>query len=313
MIVDLSFAVLQAVMMIGLAPLFTGVLRKIKARMQNRKGNSVLQPYRDLVKLFKKDESISKDTSVLFRIIPYVCLSSMFALAFIIPFFSVETAFPYADLIAMVYIFTLYRFMIVLGGLEGGSSFGGMGSSREAMMSVLIEPALLLSIMALAGIANVGTDVNNIPPALINLGLAAFTPMLILAASSFFITLLAENARVPFDNPSTHLELTMIHEGMHIEYSGRGLGMMEFSSMLRLMLFSVILGSLFFPWGIATDYSPIDLILGFVFSLAKVLTVFVAIAVIESVLSKYRLFRLPNLLTVSFTLSLLAMISLYIL
>ena len=313
MIPEFILSLLQAILMIALAPLFTGVIRKLKALMQHRIGCSVLQPYRDLAKLFKKDETVSDDASYLFRLIPYICFGSMLALAFIIPFFFSETAFPYADLITMVYIFTLYRFMMVLGGLEGGSTFGGMGSSREMMMSVLIEPALLLSMMALAGVAGVGTDISKIPTALMDLGLVALTPALVLAASSFFITLLAENARVPFDNPSTHLELTMVHEGMLIEYSGRGLGMMEYSAMLRLMIFSVILGSMFFPWGISTATGPLELIIGFAISVVKILAVMTAIAIIESSLSKFRLFRLPNLLTVSFILSLLAMISLYIL
>ena len=313
MILDIVLSVMQGILMIALAPLFTGILRKAKSRMQRKIGSSIFQPYHDLAKLFRKDEVVSRDASPLFRFIPYVCLGSMFVLAFTIPFFFTKTAFPYADLIAMVYIFTLYRFMMVLGGLEGGSTFGGMGSSREMMMSVLIEPALLLSMMALAGIAHVGTDIGDIPTALVDLGVAAFTPMLILAASSFFITLLAENARIPFDNPSTHLELTMVHEGMLIEYSGRGLGMMELSSMIRLMIFATILGSMFFPWGIAATATPLDLAIGITTIVLKLLAIIIFIAFIESCLSKYRLFRLPNLLTVSFTLSLLAMISLYIL
>lgn len=310
---EIVVSAVQAIVMIAIAPLFTGILRKLKAMMQHRVGNSILQPYYDLAKLFRKDETISESASWLFRIIPYVCMASMFLLAFMVPFFFVDVLAPYGDLIALVYIFTLYRFMMVLGGLEGGSVFGGMGSSREMMMSVLIEPALLLSMMALAGLTKVGTAISDIPTALLDMGIAALTPALILAASSFFITLLAENARVPFDNPSTHLELTMVHEGMLIEYSGRGLGLMEFSSMLRLTIFMTMLGSLFFPWGIATEVTFAALTIGFLTMILKLLLVTFVIAVIESYLAKYRLFRLPNLLTASFALSLLAMISLYIL
>ena len=306
-------ALLQAVVMIALAPLMTGIIRKLKARMQHRKGSGILQPYRDLIKLFKKDETVSDSASWLFRLVPYVCMGSMLLLALMVPFFFTGTAAPYGDLIALVYIFTLYRFMMVLGGLEGGSVFGGMGSSRETMMSVLIEPALLLSIMALAGLAGSGMAISIIPESLLAMGVAAVTPVLILAAASFFITLLAENARVPFDNPATHLELTMVHEGMLLEYSGRGLGLMEFSSMLRLTIFMTLLGSLFFPWGIAVDTDPLSLIIGFAAIMAKLLLLVFAIAAIESAISKFRLFRLPNLLTVSFVLSLLAMIALYIL
>jgi formate hydrogenlyase subunit 4 len=309
----LAIALLQAVVMVAVSPLFAGILSMLKARLQHRKGNSIFQPYYDLAKLFRKDETLSESSSWLFRFVPYVCLGSMLLVALMVPFFFSTVAAPYGDLIALVYIFTLYRLMMVLGGLEGGSVFGGMASSREMMMSVLIEPALLLSIMVLAGLTDAGTGIGAIPMAILDMGLAAITPALVLAAASFFITLLAENARVPFDNPATHLELTMVHEGMLIEYSGRSLGLMNLSSMLRLTLFMTIMGSMFFPWGIATEVGAASLAIGFAAIMVKLLVGTVAIALIESCLAKYRLFRLPNLLTVSFALSLLAMISLYIL
>jgi formate hydrogenlyase subunit 4 len=313
MIPDIVFSALQSILMVLIAPLLTGIIRKLKAYMQHRKGNSIFQPYYDLIKLFKKDETISRHTSWLFRVIPYVCMSSMVLLAMMIPFMFVNVVAPYGDLIALVYILTMYRFMIVLGGLEGGSVFGGMGSSREMMMSVLIEPALLLSVMALVGLTKAGTAIGGIPVTILDMGVEALAPALFLATSSFFITLLAENARVPFDNPATHLELTMVHEGMLVEYSGRRLGMMEFSSMIRLTIFMTILGSMFFPWGIATNADAMSLLLGFVSIMIKLLAVALIIAFIESYIAKYRLFRLPNLLTASFVLSLLAMITLYVL
>ncbi|MDR3074580.1 MAG: NADH-quinone oxidoreductase subunit H [Candidatus Methanoplasma sp.] len=311
--IDLVLSVIQAIMMIALAPLFAGILNKAKARMQHRAGSSIFQPYRDVAKLMRKSENISESSSWLFRFIPYVCFGSMLLLSLMTPFFSAYVAAPYGDLISMVYIFTLYRFMMVLGGLEGGSVFGGMGGSREMMMSVLIEPSLLLSLMALAGLTGGSTMIGDIPRELIGMGAIVLTPALVLAASSFFITLLAENSRVPFDNPATHLELTMVHEGMLIEYSGRGLGLMDLSSMMRLMIFSSMFCTMFFPWGIALTASPSAVLIGLASILIKVLLVTLAIALIESYLAKYRLFRLPNLLTASFALSLLAMISLYIL
>ena len=309
---DLALPVMQTILMIALSPLFAGILRKAKARMQHRTGNSILQPYRDIAKLMRKSETVSESSSWLFRFIPYVCFGSMVLLALMTPFILADVAAPYGDLISMVYIFTLYRFMMILGGLEGGSAFGGMGSSREMMMSVLIEPSLLLSLMALAGLTGGSTMVSDIPRELIGMGAIVFAPALILAASSFFITLLAENSRVPFDNPATHLELTMVHEGMLIEYSGRGLGLMELSSMMRLMIFSSLLCTMFFPWGLVLTPSPSAILIGLASVLIKILLVMLAIALIESFLAKYRLFRLPNLLTASFALSLLAMISLYI-
>ncbi|MDR0523344.1 MAG: NADH-quinone oxidoreductase subunit H [Candidatus Methanoplasma sp.] len=306
-------SVAQGILMIALAPLFAGVLCKLKARMQRRSGCGLLQPYRDVAKLFRKAEKVSDSASWLFRAVPYACFGSMALLSFMTPFMLAEVAAPFGDLVAMVYVFTLYRFMMVLGGLEGGSVFGGMGSSRETMMSVLIEPSLLLAVMALAGLAGGGTDMGGIPGSLIGMGVIVLSPALILAAASFFITLLAENARIPFDNPSTHLELTMVHEGMLLEYSGRGLGLMELSSMMRLTIFASMLCSLFFPWGIALSPALPDLAAGLASVLLKMLAAMAAIALIESYLAKYRLFKLPNLLTASFALSLLAMISLYIL
>ena len=210
-------------------------------------------------------------------------------------------------------MFTMYRFAMVLGGLEGGSTFGGMGSSREMMMSVLIEPALLLGIATLAVLSGAGTDMGDISEAIATMGVAAIGPALILAACSFMITLLAENARIPFDNPTTHLELTMVHEAMILEYSGKELAMMEYSSMLRMTVFMAMLGSLFLPWGISCTGEPVSLVVSLVLAVAKMLVIAFAMALVESVLCKSRLFKVPNLLTVSFALSLIAMISLYIL
>ena len=237
----------------------------------------------------------------------------MIILALVVPFFFTGVLAPFGDLITVVYIFTLYRFSMVLGGLEGGSTFGGMGSSREMMMSVLIEPALLLSIATIAVMSGAGTDMDSISEAIVKMGVAALSPALVLAAASFLITLLAENARIPFDNPTTHLELTMVHEAMILEYSGRGLAMMELSSMMRLTIFMAMMGSLFLPWGIAYDLEPASLLLSLAISLVKMLFMAFVLALAESILCKTRLFKTPNLLTLSFMLSLLAMISLYIL
>lgn len=288
-------------------------MSKLKAGMQNRPGSSVLQPYRDLIKLCRKDRVVSGSCSWIFRAVPIVCMSSMLILAAMTPFVYTGVLAPYGGLVTVVYMFTMYRFAMVLGGLEGGSTFGGMGSSREMMMSVLIEPALLLGIATLAVLSGAGTDMGDISEAIASMGMAAVGPALILAACSFMITLLAENARIPFDNPTTHLELTMVHEAMLLEYSGRDLAMMEYSSMLRMTIFMAMLGSLFLPWGISTTGDPASLVLGLVLAMAKMLAIAFVVALVESVLCKSRLFKVPNLLTVSFALSLIAMISLYIL
>ncbi len=310
---EIIVAVLQVAAMLLAAPLVTGIIKKLKAKMQHRVGASILQPYRDLRKLMRKETVVSESASPMFRVIPYICMLSMVLLALMVPFVYSKVLSPYSDLIAMVYIFTMFRFAMVLGGLEGGSTFGGMGSSREVMMSILIEPALLLSIMTLSAITHAGFNVSAITEAMCSMGALAIGPALLLAGSSFVITMVAENARVPFDNPDTHLELTMVHEGMILEYSGRGLAMMEYSSMLRLMLFMTMMGTLFFPWGVATTLDPLALLIALVTITLKLLLFAFVIAFIESTVAKMRLFKIPNLLTASFTLSLLAMISLYVL
>jgi formate hydrogenlyase subunit 4 len=281
--------------------------------MQNKVGASIFQPYRDLRKLMRKESVISKNASFLFRIIPLICITSMLLLAAMTPFIYTRVLAPYADVIAMVYIFTMFRFAMVLGGLEGGSTFGGMGSSREVMMSVLVEPALLISIMTLAAMTGAGFDITDISMSIISSGAVAISPALLLAGTSFIITMVAENTRVPFDNPDTHLELTMVHKGMLIEYSGKGLAIMEMASMLRLTIFMTLLGTLFFPWGTAMTLSLADLAISVVVISAKLLVIAFGIALLESTVAKLRVFRMPNMLTVSFALSLMAMISLYVL
>lgn len=310
---EILIELVQAIVLIAIAPLMAGIVSKFKARMQKRIGASVFQPYRDLAKMFRKDSVTSRNCSWVFRAVPYVCMASMLVLAMMTPFIYTGVLAPFGDLVAVVYLFTMFRFAMVLGGLEGGSTFGGMGSSREMMMSVLIEPALLLSIATLAVISGAGTDMGGISANIAEMGVAAIVPALILAGASFMITLLAENARIPFDNPTTHLELTMVHEAMMLEYSGRGLAMMELSSMMRLTIFMAMVGSLFFPWGIATDLTVASLLSSAVVMAVKMVIVAFVLSLIESALCKTRLFKTPNLLTASFTLSLLAMISLYIL
>lgn len=312
-ITEISVMIAQVAIIIAVSPLITGIIRKMKAFMHHKKGASIFQPYRDLKKLFRKESVVSEDSSFLFRIIPLICITSMLLLAAMTPFIYTGVIAPYSDVIAMVYIFTMFRFAMVLGGLEGGSVFGGMGSSREVMMSVLIEPALLIAIMSLSAMTGAGFDITAISESMIAAGAVAISPALLLAGTSFVITMVAENTRVPFDNPDTHLELTMVHEGMVIEYSGKDLGLMELSSMLRLTIFMTLLGTLFFPWGTAVTLSVVGLVVAFVVIIVKLLVIAFGIALLESTIAKMRLFNIPNMLTASFALSLMAMISLYIL
>lgn len=309
---DVLTLMAEVLFILLMAPLLTGIIRKVKAFMQCRQGPSVLQPYRDLGKLLRKSTAMSSEASWLFLVIPYVCFSAMLCLAVMVPVFVVIPSNGLGDMVAVIYVLGLFRFMMVLGGLEGGSSFGGMGSSREMMISCIVEPTLLLSIFSVAAMSGT-TDLSSISKHFAELGLGAVSPTLILASAAIFISLMAENSRVPFDNPATHLELTMVHEGMLLEYSGRELALMEMASYVRLTMFMVILSNIFFPWGIALGTGALDLTVGALSIAMKLLLLSTIVALLESVMAKMRLFRLPNLLTISFTLSLLAVMSHYIL
>ena len=303
---------LQCVLILAIAPLVTGIIRKVKAYMQSRQGPPVLQPYYDLRKLFAKGSVVSNDASWLFNLTPYACMAAVTVAALLVPAFYAQTFGFVGDLIVLIYLLAMMRFFMALSALDTGSTFGGMGSSREMYISSIVEPTMLLSIFAMALVAGT-TSLGPISGLIASSGLDLVTPSLALAAAAFFIATLAENARVPFDNPATHLELTMIHEAMLLEYSGKQLALMELSSMTKLVIFLSILANVFFPWGIAGDASAPALGLGLAAFLLKIVLLAVAIALVESSIAKMRLFRLPNLLTVAFILALLAVISYYIL
>lgn len=302
----------QFLLVLAIAPLVTGVIRKAKARMQSRQGPSVLQPYRDLRKLLSKGSVVSNDASWLFNLAPYACLAAVGVAALLVPAVYAGTFGFLGDLIVLIYLLAMMRFFMALAALDTGSAFGGMGSSREMYISSIVEPTMLLSIFAMALVAGT-TSLASIAERIASSGLDLVSPALFLAAAAFFIATLAENARLPFDNPSTHLELTMIHEAMLLEYSGKQLAVMEMASMTKLVIFLAILANVFFPWGIATDAAPLAVAVGLLLFVVKIVLLALVIALIESSISKMRLFRLPNLLTVAFMLSLLAVISYYIL
>ena len=310
--IDIVLSVLQALLLLAIAPLVTGIIRKIKAYAQQRRGASILQPYRDIAKYFHKDSVVSRDTSWIFSVTPYISMAAVLIAALLVPVFVSRTLGFVGDLIVVVYLLGTVRFFTALAALDAGSAFGGMGSSREMMVSSIVEPTMLLSIFAM-GLITGTTSLGTIAGALSVSGIDLVRPALYLASAAFFISTIAENARVPVDNPTTPLELTMIHEGMILEYSGKKLGLMELSSMTRLVLYFTILSNVFFPWGISNDLSILSIGACLVAILAKVMFLALIIAIIESSISKLRLFRLPNLLTVSFTLALLAVMSFYIL
>ena len=310
--VDVALALIQTALLLALAPLLTGVIRKLKAWMQSRRGPPVYQPYLDLAKLMRKGSVVSDDASWLSTITPYVCLVSILVATLLVPVFVTETFGFLGDLIVLVYLFAMARFFMALAALDAGSTFGGMGSSREMLVSALIEPAILLSFFTVALLTGT-TSLVSVTKVIASSGASLIGPALLLAFAAFLIAILAENARVPVDNPSTHLELTMIHEAMLLEYSGKELAVMEYSSMVKLVLFMTIAWNAFLPWGVATELTASAIALGIIVFLVKVLVMAAVIAIIESSMAKSRLFRLPNLLTMAFILAFLAVMSYFVL
>jgi len=304
----------QAVAALLVSPFIVGLIRKVKARLQCRQGASVVQPYYDLAKLFRKDVVVSTNTSWIFTATPYILFASTLTAILLVPIFLSKVPINFAgDVIAVVYLLALGTFFLILAGLDAGSAFGGMGSSREAIVASLTEPAMILSIFAVgltAGSTNLSTIVHK--TALLQ-DIVTDPPPHLMAFVALFIVTLAETGRVPVDNPATHLELTMIHEAMVLEYSGRYLALVEWASALKLLLFLTLLSNIFAPWGIATEVEPAWMALGLAVWLVKVSGLAVVIGVIESMFAKLRLFRVTDLLGVAFILSLLAVVFFYIL
>jgi len=296
------------------APALVGVIRKTKARLQGRRGAPVIQPYRDLRKLLAKEVVISDSTSWIFRFTPYVVMSTMLLAALIVPVLTTAMSGPQSlgNIILLMYLFLLGTFFLALAGLDAGSSFGGMGSSREMAVAALAEPTVMIAIFAIS--LRVGTTGLS---EMISLSagdrLLLLNPGHLLAFCSFFIVALAETGRLPVDNPSTHLELTMIHEAMILEYSGRYLALIEWASAIKLFLFLTLLGNIFVPWGIAATLEPGALIVGLGALLIKLGILSVGLAFLETSVAKLRLFRVPELLTGSFMLALLAVITFFFL
>ncbi len=299
----------QAVGALAFAPLLVGIIRLLKARMQNRRGASIVQPYFELRKLLAKEVVVSTNSSWLFRVTPYIVFGSAASVLLMIPLVAVPLPFDSAgDLLVVVYLLLLGTFFLALAGLDPGSPFGGMGSSREMTVAALAEPTIAVAIFALASGAG-STNLAHIASQIAASPTASVSPGHALAFASLFVVMLAETGRLPVDNPSTHLELTMIHEAMVLEYSGRHLALVEWASAARLLIFFSLLANLFVPWGIATQLTPLAIAIGIVALVAKLVVLAAAVAVLETRVAKLRLFRVPELLSVSFVLALLAVTS----
>jgi len=302
-----AFQVLQSVFVVLAAPLLMGWVNTCRAWMQNRSGPGFLQPYYVLLRLFNKEALLATNASPLFRATPYVVFGCMWLAAGIVPVLATDLPFaPAADIIALVGIFALARVFISLAALDIGTSFGGLGARREMMVGFLAEPAMLMTLFTAAFISG-STQLNTIVETLAHREFAIY-PSLAFAGVAFTMVLLAENARIPVDNPATHLELTMIHEAMILEYSGRHLALIEWASAIRLFTYVAIGIALFLPWGIAEggDWGMLPLALGVL--LAKLVVAGAGLAVLESVSAKFRIFRAPEFLSTAFLLGVLGML-----
>ncbi len=306
LILDLLGQAVQMLLVVTVAPLLLGVTRKVKARLMRRRGPPLLQPYSDLGKLLHKEAVLATHASWLYRTAPYVIFAATWVAAALVPTYATGLLFSWsADLIAIVALIGTGRFALALAGMDVGTSFGGIGSSREMLIASLAEPVMLLVVFTVALLAGT-TQLSTIAAQMIDapVGLRV---SLALALFAFVFVAIAENGRIPIDNPATHLELTMVHEAMVLEYSGRHLAMIEAAAAVRLVLYFSLLACLFFPFGMATqDKSLAAVSLGLSSYLAKILLFAVLLPIGETLVAKMRVFRYPVFLGGAFAAAALA-------
>ena len=304
-------AIVQLVQLLAVAitaPLLSGIVRKTKARLSLRRGASVFQPYRDLFRLFRKEPIVASNASWLFLHAPALIFALTLTAASVIPTFSRELPLaPYADLIVVAGLFASARFVLTLAGLDIGTSFGGIGASREVMIAAIAEPALLMMIFAVALVAG-STRVEDISAFVLSPA-AGLRISLALALIGLVMIAIIENGRIPVDNPATHLELTMVHEAMVLEYSGPHLALVEWASSLKLTAYVSLIAAVFAPWGMASATASIPTFaLGLASWLAKLVAAAIALGVFELSVAKMRVFRVPQFAGAALMLGLLAVL-----
>jgi formate hydrogenlyase subunit 4 len=306
------YQVLQMALVLVLAPGLTGLVRVIKARLLGRRGPPLIQPYRDLIRLLKKDVVLAENASWLFRVTPYLVFTAIWVAAVLLPTFTTALALTAtADLIALVALLASARFFLALAGMDVGTSFGGLGSSREMMIAALAEPAMLMVIFSVAILFRT-TSVSLIVDITLAGGIG-LRISLALALISLVMVAIAENGRIPIDNPATHLELTMVHEAMILEYSGRHLALIEAASMVKLLLYMALIACIFAPWGIAgPDSGPLAVLVGLITFVGKLAVGAVLLAGFETSVAKMRVFRYGEFLGGALLLSLMGAIFLYV-
>jgi formate hydrogenlyase subunit 4 len=294
-----------------LAPLLIGFTRKVKARLLRRVGPSIIQPYRDLARLMRKEVVLAENASWLFRATPYLIFAATWVAASLVPTFATGLMFSWtADLLAIIALLASARFFLALAGMDVGTAFGGIGASREVMIASLAEPAMLLIIFTLALIAG-STQLSNVASVMASsdVGLRV---SLGLALVALIMVAIAENARIPVDNPATHLELTMVHEAMVLEYSGRHLAMIEFAAALKLLLYISLIACVFMPWGLSVvGAGPIGYMVSTAAYIAKLALGGALLALFETAVAKMRVFRVPDFLGAALMLGLLGALLLF--
>ena len=302
----------QMLLILLLAPLLTGWVRTLKAQLLRRRGPSLLQPYRDLLKLLRKEVVLAESASWLFRVAPYLIFAAIWVAAALVPTFAGGLMFNWtADLIAIVALLGTARFFLALAGLDVGTSFGGIGSSREMMIASLAEPAMLMMVFTLSLLAG-ATELTTVARFMLtaDVGLRV---SLALALLALLIVAIAENARIPVDNPATHLELTMVHEAMVLEYSGRHLALIELAASLKLLLYISLIGCIFAPWGMATAGAGLPAyFIGVAAYLGKLALGGFLLALFETSIAKMRVFRVDQFLGVALMLGLLGALLLFV-
>jgi formate hydrogenlyase subunit 4 len=305
-ILDLAVQGAQMLLVLLLAPLLTGFTRKVKARILSRRGPPLLQPYRDLIRLMRKDAVVAENASWLFRVIPYIVFAATWVAAALIPTFATGLIFSWsADMIAIIAFLATARFFLALAGLDVGTSFGGIGSSREVMIASLAEPAMLMIVFTLALIAG-STQLSTIAATMAS-GDVGLRVSLGLALIALIMVAIAENARIPVDNPATHLELTMVHEAMVLEYSARHLALIDLAASLKLLLYTSLIACIFAPWNLAPAGAGLAAYaIGLGAYIVKLAIGGFLLAVFETSIAKMRVFRVPQFLGAALMLGLLA-------
>lgn len=311
MMLDPLAILLQTALMLALAPLVSGCIKNWKAQLQNRRGPRPWQPYLDLVKFLRKDMVVSEHASWIFHLTPYVLLVSTLLAGLMVPMIFAQAPLSlFGGVLAFIGMLALGRFFLALAGLDTASAFGGMGSSREMTIAAIAEPALMLAVFTVA-ISTGSTNMSHMVEAAMGPGWLLLHPAHVLAFSALFIVLLAETGRIPVDNPATHLELTMIHEAMILEYSGRYLALIEWSASVKQLVLMSLLVNVFFPVGVAFDGTGSSLALAGLCFAAKLVLLAAAVVLVETTNAKLRLFRVPDLLSTAFVLATLALLSMF--